>query len=70
MQIRRYKKGEEIETVVLAVDAERERISLGIKQLEKDPFSNYTAEHVKGSVWLMVLSLKLIPVKYAVLQPG
>ncbi len=38
--IRRYKKGEEIETVVLAVDAERERISLGIKQLEKDPFSN------------------------------
>lgn len=48
--IRNYKKGEEVETVVLAVDAERERISLGIKQLEKDPFSSYVAEHPKGSV--------------------
>ncbi len=48
--IRKYQKGEEIETVVLAVDAERERISLGIKQLEKDPFSNYVAEHPKGSI--------------------
>ena len=48
--IRNYKKGEEVETVVLAVDAERERISLGIKQLEKDPFSSYVAEYPKGSV--------------------
>lgn len=48
--IRRYKKGEEIETIVLAVDSERERISLGIKQLEKDPFSNFIAEHPKGSI--------------------
>jgi small subunit ribosomal protein S1 len=48
--VRRYKKGEEIETVVLAVDAERERISLGIKQLEKDPFSSYVAENPKGSI--------------------
>ena len=48
--IRNYKKGEEVETVVLAVDAERERISLGIKQLEKDPYSSYVAEHPKGSV--------------------
>ena len=48
--IRNYKKGEELETVVLAVDAERERISLGIKQLEKDPFSNYVAEYTKGSI--------------------
>jgi len=48
--IRKYQKGEELETVVLAVDAERERISLGIKQLEKDPFSNYVAEHPKGSI--------------------
>ncbi|MEX2523924.1 MAG: 30S ribosomal protein S1 [Gammaproteobacteria bacterium] len=48
--IRNYQKGEELETVVLAVDAERERISLGIKQLEKDPFSNYVAEHPKGSI--------------------
>ena len=48
--IRNFNKGEEIETVVLAVDAERERISLGIKQLEKDPFSSYVAEYPKGSI--------------------
>jgi len=48
--IRKYTKGDELETVVLAVDAERERISLGIKQLEKDPFSAYVAEFTKGSV--------------------
>jgi small subunit ribosomal protein S1 len=48
--IRNFKKGEEIEAVVLAVDAERERISLGIKQLADDPFSRYLAEHTKGSV--------------------
>ena len=48
--VHRYKKGEEIETVVLAVDAERERISLGIKQMEKDPFSSYVAENAKGSI--------------------
>ena len=48
--IRNYKKGEEIEAVVLAVDPERERISLGIKQLDRDPFSSYVAEHPKGSI--------------------
>jgi small subunit ribosomal protein S1 len=48
--IRSFAKGEELETVVLAVDAERERISLGIKQLEKDPFSNFVAENPKGSI--------------------
>lgn len=48
--VRRYKKGEEVEAVVLAVDPERERISLGIKQLESDPFSNFVAEHNKGSL--------------------
>ncbi len=48
--IRDYRKGQEVEAVVLAVDAERERISLGIKQLDKDPLSNYVAEHPKGSV--------------------
>ncbi len=47
--IRNYKKGDEVETVILAVDAERERISLGIKQLEQDPFQNYLAVHEKGS---------------------
>ena len=48
--LRRFTKGEEIETVVLAVDAERERISLGIKQLERDPFSSYVAENPKGAI--------------------
>jgi small subunit ribosomal protein S1 len=48
--VRNYKKGDEIETVILAIDAERERISLGIKQLEQDPFSSYLAEHPKGSL--------------------
>lgn len=48
--VRHHKKGEEIETVVLAIDPDRERISLGIKQLDKDPFSNFVAEYPKGSV--------------------
>jgi len=48
--VRNYKKGDEVEAVVLAVDAQRERISLGVKQLEKDPFSNFLAEHPKGSM--------------------
>ena len=48
--VRNFKKGDEIDTVVLAVDAERERISLGIKQLAQDPFSSYLADSGKGSV--------------------
>ena len=48
--LRNYKKGTQIETVVLAVDTERERISLGIKQLERDPFTAYVAEYPKGTV--------------------
>ncbi|MEM7026872.1 MAG: 30S ribosomal protein S1 [Pseudomonadota bacterium] len=48
--VRHFTKGEELETVVLAVDAERERISLGIKQLEKDPFSSFVAENPKGTI--------------------
>ncbi|PKM42519.1 MAG: 30S ribosomal protein S1 [Gammaproteobacteria bacterium HGW-Gammaproteobacteria-1] len=48
--VRNYAKGDEVEAVILAIDPERERISLGIKQMEKDPFSNYVAEHRKGSV--------------------
>ena len=48
--VRDYKKGQEVEAVVLAVDPERERISLGIKQLDKDPFSNFVAENPKGSI--------------------
>jgi small subunit ribosomal protein S1 len=48
--VRNYKKGEEIEATVLAIDPERERISLGVKQLDKDPFSLFLAEHPKGSI--------------------
>ena len=48
--LRNHRKGEEIETVVLAVDAERERISLGIKQLDRDPFSSWLNEHPRGSI--------------------
>jgi small subunit ribosomal protein S1 len=45
-----YKKGDDVEAVVLAIDVERERISLGIKQLDGDPFTNYVATHDKGNV--------------------
>ncbi|MCP3672458.1 MAG: 30S ribosomal protein S1 [Gammaproteobacteria bacterium] len=48
--VRNFKKGQEIETVVLSVDPERERISLGVKHLDKDPFSSYVGSHAKGSV--------------------
>jgi len=48
--VRNYKKGQEIEAAVLAIDCERERISLGIKQLDKDPFSAWLAEHPKNSL--------------------
>jgi small subunit ribosomal protein S1 len=48
--IRNFKKGQEVEAVVLAVDPERERISLGVKQLDKDPFSAFLAMHEKGGV--------------------
>jgi small subunit ribosomal protein S1 len=48
--VRNYKKGDEIEAVVLAIDAERERISLGVKQIEQDPWAIYVGEHPKGSI--------------------
>ena len=48
--VRQYKKGDEVEAMVLAIDVERERISLGIKQLEGDPFTNYIARNEKGTV--------------------
>jgi len=48
--VRRYKKGDEIETVILSIDAERERISLGIKQLDSDPFAEYVSEFDKGAI--------------------
>jgi len=48
--VRNFRKGEEIEAVVLAVDPERERISLGIKQMDQDPFATFMAEHPRGSL--------------------
>ncbi len=48
--LRNYRKGEEVEASVLAIDVEKERISLGIKQMENDPFNAYVATHDKGSV--------------------
>jgi small subunit ribosomal protein S1 len=48
--VRKYKKGDEIETVILSVDPERERISLGIKQLERDPFAEFVQVNDKGTI--------------------
>lgn len=48
--VRKFKKGEEVETIILSIDPERERISLGIKQMESDPFNEYLAVSDKGSV--------------------
>ncbi|CAI2456097.1 30S ribosomal protein S1 [Serratia liquefaciens] len=48
--VREYKKGDEIAAVVLQVDAERERISLGVKQLAEDPFNNYLSMNKKGTI--------------------
>ena len=66
--IRNYKKGDEVETVILAVDSERERISLGIKQLEQDPFQNFIALHEKGS--LVKGTVKTVDAKGAVIELG
>jgi small subunit ribosomal protein S1 len=48
--VRNYKKGDDLEAVILSIDPERERISLGIKQMDKDPFSSYLAENPKGTI--------------------
>jgi len=48
--VRRYKKGDELETIILSIDSERERISLGIKQLDSDPFAEYASENDKGAI--------------------
>ena len=48
--VRNFNKGEELEAVVLAIDADRERISLGVKQLAQDPFAAYLADHPRGSM--------------------
>jgi small subunit ribosomal protein S1 len=64
--VRRFTKGDEIETVILSIDAERERISLGLKQLEEDPFGNFVAEHDRGS--LVMGRIKEVDAKQAVLE--
>jgi small subunit ribosomal protein S1 len=48
--VRSYQKGQQVDAMVLSIDPERERISLGVKQLAKDPFSAYIAEHPKGTI--------------------
>jgi small subunit ribosomal protein S1 len=48
--VRDYQKGQTLEAMVLSIDPDRERISLGVKQMAKDPFSGYLAEHPKGSI--------------------
>jgi small subunit ribosomal protein S1 len=66
--VRSYKKGDEIETVILSVDPERERISLGVKQLEDDPFSNYIALNDRGSIVtgeVVAVDAKAVTVKLA-----
>jgi len=63
--VRRFKKGDEIETVILSVDPERERISLGVKQLEDDPFSNFVSLNEKGSI--ITGSVKEVDAKGAII---
>jgi small subunit ribosomal protein S1 len=64
--VKKFKKGDEIDTVVLAIDVEKERISLGIKQLSGDPFNNYTAEFDKGA--LVSGTVKTVDAKGAVVE--
>ena len=66
--VRKYKKGDEVEAIVLAIDVEKERISLGIKQLEGDPFNNYLAMNDKGA--LVKGSVKSLDAKGAVIDLG
>ena len=66
--VRKYKKGDEIEAMVLAIDTERERISLGVKQLSGDPFTNFAAGHEKGSV--VTGAVKSVDAKGAVVDLG
>ena len=64
--VRRFKKGDDLEAVVLAIDVERERVSLGVKQLEGDPFNNYCAMYDKGA--LVTGVVKSVEPKGAVIQ--
>ncbi len=64
--VKNFKKGDEVETVVLSIDVERERISLGIKQLEGDPFTNFIAGHEKNTV--VTGTVKTVDAKGAVIS--
>ena len=64
--VKRYKKGDEVEATVLAIDVEKERISLGIKQLSGDPFNNYTSVSDKGS--LVTGTVKAVDAKGATIH--
>ena len=64
--VRNYRKGEEVEAMVLSIDVERERISLGIKQIEGDPFTSYISAHEKNTV--VTGTVKSIDAKGAVIQ--
>ncbi|MHA6910999.1 30S ribosomal protein S1 [Ralstonia pseudosolanacearum] len=64
--VRKYKKGDEVEAVVLAIDVEKERISLGIKQLSGDPFNNFISANDKGSI--VSVTIKTVDPKGAVVQ--
>ena len=64
--VKKFKKGDDIDTVVLAIDVEKERISLGIKQLSGDPFNNYTSENDKGA--LVSGTVKAVDAKGAVVE--
>ena len=66
--VHNYKKGDEVEAVVLAIDTERERISLGIKQLSGDPFSDFAGAHEKGSI--VEGTVKSVDARGAVLDLG
>ncbi len=66
--VRRFKKGDEVEAVVLAIDVERERISLGIKQLEGDPYTNFIATHEKNT--LVRGTVKSVDARGAVIALG
>ncbi len=66
--VRRFKKGDEVEAVVLAIDVERERISLGIKQLEGDPYTSFIATHEKNT--LVRGTVKSVEARGAVISLG
>jgi len=64
--VKKYKKGDEVEATVLAIDVEKERISLGIKQLSGDPFNNYTSVNDKGA--LVTGTVKAVDAKGATIH--